>query len=417
MGQYEAGLEQFKTSVESAKITKEQRAELLKAAEEGGDKIKQVITDISKSQAEGLKTLVDTIVTEENAIRNFLGTIATLQEGVVVPVSETIKKTLLENTDLLIKETQKVNGIVLDETKTARQNLASFEAQIAKKGIDLTTFTEEEKLKLVKAYLEKQVQATQDAEARKREETKITIDDVQLALQVASQAISDIAAIAADAFQLQLTKLETDYNQTLSTIVGDTEGANKKRIELEEIYQKERRAIEKKAQLTSLAFTLATTIAQGAQAFVNALATLPPPANAIVAGIQAAITAAQVAIVAKQIQQVQATPLRRGGMLSGGGLVTGPSHENGGVYAGGGFFVEGNEAVINRQSTLQYAPLLSSINQQGGGRPILVSNPMDSRLIEAIAKQNTSPIRAYVVEQDITKAQTINKRLEQLASF
>ena len=417
MGQYEAGLEQFKTSVESAKITKEQRAELLKAAEEGGDKIKQVITDISKSQAEGLKTLVDTIVTEENAIRNFLGTIATLQEGVVVPVSETIKKTLLENTDLLIKETQKVNGIVLDETKTARQNLASFERQIAKKGIDLTTFTEEEKLKLVKAYLEKQVQATQDAEARKREETKITIDDVQLALQVASQAISDIAAIAADAFQLQLTKLETDYNQTLSTIVGDTEGANKKRIELEEIYQKEKRALEKKAQLTSLAFTLATTIAQGAQAFVNALATLPPPANAIVAGIQAAITAAQVAIVAKQIQQVQATPLRRGGMLSGGGLVTGPSHENGGVYAGGGMFIEGNEAVINRQSTLQYAPLLSSINQQGGGRPILVSNPMDSRLIEAIAKQNTSPIRAYVVEQDITKAQTINRRLEQLASF
>ena len=415
--QYEAGLEQFKTSVESAKITKEQRAELLKAAEEGGDKIKQVITDISKSQAEGLKTLVDTIVTEENAIRNFLGTIATLQEGVVVPVSETIKKTLLENTDLLIKETQKVNGIVLDETKTARQNLASFERQIAKKGIDLTTFTEEEKLKLVKAYLEKQVQATQDAEARKREETKITIDDVQLALQVASQAISDIAAIAADAFQLQLTKLETDYNQTLSTIVGDTEGANKKRIELEEIYQKEKRALEKKAQLTSLAFTLATTIAQGAQAFVNALATLPPPANAIVAGIQAAITAAQVAIVAKQIQQVQATPLRRGGMLSGGGLVTGPSHENGGVYAGGGMFIEGNEAVINRQSTLQYAPLLSSINQQGGGRPILVSNPMDSRLIEAIAKQNTSPIRAYVVEQDITKAQTINRRLEQLASF
>ncbi len=234
---------------------------------------------------------------------------------------------------------------------------------------------------------------------------------------MASQAISDIAGIAADAFQLQLGKLETNYNNTLSNIVGDTKEANDKRVELEEIYQKERRAIEKKAQLTSLAFTLATTIAQGAQAFVNALATLPPPANAIVAGIQAAITAAQVAIVAKQIQAVQAQPLRRGGMLGSGGIVNGPSHENGGVYAGGGMFIEGNEAVINRQSTLQYAPLLSSINQQGGGRPILVSNPMDSRLVEAIAKQNTTPIRAYVVEQDITRVQTINRRLEQLASF
>ena len=415
--QYAAGLEQFKLSVNNAKITKEQRDDLIKAAEEGGDKINQVITDISKSQAEGVKTLIETIVTEENQIRSFLATIATLQQGTIVPVSEAIKKTLLENTDLLIKETQRANGIVLDETKTARQNLSSFEQQISKKGIDLTNFTEEEKLRLVKAYLAKQVQATQDAEALKREETKITIDDVQLALQVASQAISDIAGIAADSFSLQLDKLESNYNNTLSTIVGDTKEANDKRVELEAIYQKEKRAIEKKAQLTSLAFTLATTIAQGAQAFVNALATLPPPANAIVAGIQAAITAAQVAVVAKQIAFVQSQPLRRGGMLGSGGIVEGPSHENGGVYAGGGMFIEGNEAVINRQSTLQYAPLLSSINQQGGGRPILVSNPMDSRLVEAIAKQNTQPIRAYVVEQDITRVQTINRRLEQLASF
>jgi hypothetical protein len=100
-----------------------------------------------------------------------------------------------------------------------------------------------------------------------------------------------------------------------------------------------------------------------------------------------------------------------------GGFIDGPSHEQGGVYAGGGYTLEGNESVINRQSTLQYSGLLSQINQSGGGRPIVVQSPMDSRLVEALAKQKTEPIRAYVVEQDITKAQSINRRLEQLASF
>jgi hypothetical protein len=42
---------------------------------------------------------------------------------------------------------------------------------------------------------------------------------------------------------------------------------------------------------------------------------------------------------------------------------------------------------------------------------------MDSRLIEVLAKQKQEPIRAYVLESDITKSQTINRKLEQLASF
>jgi hypothetical protein len=73
--------------------------------------------------------------------------------------------------------------------------------------------------------------------------------------------------------------------------------------------------------------------------------------------------------------------------------------------------------VVNRNSTIRYSSLLSSINQAEGGRPILVGNAMDSRLIEVLAKQKQEPIRAYVLESDITKSQTINRKLEQLASF
>jgi hypothetical protein len=204
----------------------------------------------------------------------------------------------------------------------------------------------------------------------------------------------------------------------MNSVVGDTEQANQKRIELEKEYQAEKKALEKEAQLTALKFTLAQTIASAAQAVVVTLANplLDPVTKAIIIGLNAVISAAQVAIIGEQISQVQSSK-RRGGLLAGGGLVQGPSHEQGGVYAGGGFVLEGNEAVINRQSTLKYSGLLSQINQSEGGRPIMVQAPMDSRLVEALAKQSSEPIRAYVVESDISKAQAINKRLEQLASF
>lgn len=53
-----------------------------------------------------------------------------------------------------------------------------------------------------------------------------------------------------------------------------------------------------------------------------------------------------------------------------GGMVYGPSHKNGGVkYNVGGRVVEleGGEAVINKKSTEMYKPILSAINQVGGG--------------------------------------------------
>ena len=60
--------------------------------------------------------------------------------------------------------------------------------------------------------------------------------------------------------------------------------------------------------------------------------------------------------------------------------------------------------------------LLDQINQAGGGRPIS-SLANESRLIEAIAKQRSTPIRAYVVESDITAKQETARRLERLSQF
>jgi hypothetical protein len=110
---------------------------------------------------------------------------------------------------------------------------------------------------------------------------------------------------------------------------------------------------------------------------------------------------------------------QRGGYIKGqGGLIFGPSHENGGVkYQGGGVELEGGEAVINRFSAVQYRGLLDQINQAGGGRPLMSTNFDDSRILEALAKQRQTPIKTYVLESDVTNAQSINRRLELLSQI
>lgn len=246
------------------------------------------------------------------------------------------------------------------------------------------------------------------------------LENIQKGLQIFTQSIGQIAAITRDEFSFELEKLESRYNRALSQVVGDTKEANEKRLELEQQYQTQKAAIEKKARIRSLQFQLAQTIADTAAAVVRTIAEFgATPLGIGLSVVAAGIGGAQALLIAEQINFAQS--LRRGGNLkrmSGGGTVNGPSHENGGVrFMNGGFELEGNEAVINRMSTLNYSGLLSQINESGGGRPILVSSPMDSRLIEVLAKDRQTPIRAYVVEQDITEAQQINRKLEQLASF
>ena len=414
--QYDETQKAFKSSADFSKLTKEQRTDLLEAGKTSAEAVKATIEQIAKESALGFQKITTTIIEEENQIRAFLYQSQQLKADARALDALSIKEGLLNNLKLVYDVTQKENKIVIDAKKTQAEQLISLENDLKTKGIDISKLSEEEKLKVLKYYLDEQIKATSVAETKKQEQYKKTLDNLTLALQTISKAISDIASLVAQSAQIELDALEYRYQNAMENIVGDTEEANQKRIETEKAYQSEKAQIERKAQLASLKFSLAAALASGAQAIVAALA-LPPPASFIIAGINAGITAVQVGLIQTQINDLQSRPLRRGGLLQGGGMVSGPSHEQGGVYAGGGYTLEGNEAVINRQSTLQYSGLLSQINQSGGGRPIMVQSAMDSRLVEALAKQKSEPIRAYVVEQDITRAQTINRRLEQLASF
>jgi len=167
----------------------------------------------------------------------------------------------------------------------------------------------------------------------------------------------------------------------LEQVVGDTQEAANKRNEIQAEYELKKKEIEKRGRITSLRFTQVQTVADTAQAVVKALAELGPILGPILAGVSTAIGLAQISIIQDQISTARS--LRRGGVLRAqGGMIIGPSHENGGVrLAQAGIIAEGNESIINRQSTLDYQSLLSSINVAGGGRPLVYNNFDDSRIV------------------------------------
>jgi hypothetical protein len=406
----------IKSLLAQGKITKEQAQDLLsvKGVEAEQKKLDDLINQLVETRLNALKKITITIVQEENQIREFLFRVQEAQKEGATLSTEAVKQTLLNNLNLVVEFTQRQNKIVIDEKKQQIDQLISLEEQLALKGIDITKLTEEEKLKILKVYLDKQKQEKDDVAEGDKKRGKITAEDISKTLQQFSQLVSQTASLVSQSYQFQLKQLEDSSKAALSQVVGDTEQANQKRIELEKQYQLQKAEIEKRALIKSLQFQLVQAIVDTAQAVVSNL-DIPPLAIAV--GILGAV---QVGLIAQQLAYAQS--LAGGGKIrmGAGGMVVGPSHEMGGVSYAGGVNLEGGESVINRQSSLNYAGLLSQINQSGGGQPIVnnASNSlMEERLVQAISKANQEPIRAYVLNSEITSGQAINRRLNELATL
>jgi hypothetical protein len=107
---------------------------------------------------------------------------------------------------------------------------------------------------------------------------------------------------------------------------------------------------------------VASTVKNATQAFAQAAVFASNPITAplaVNANIQGGIIVASGATQAAKIAGIK---------LEKGGILKGARHSQGGIDIGNGYEAEDGEAVINRRSTRLFAPLLSRINQAGGGR-------------------------------------------------
>jgi hypothetical protein len=309
----------------------------------------------------------------------------------------------------------------IEDLKKDTEGLERFKEDLISRGIDLSKTANEDLLSSYIEYKLKEVEVTKEAEEEKRLEIEKTLLIITLASQTLSQTLADINSTYQQSVTIELERLQIAQEKALENVVGDSEDAANKRLEIEKEFNAQKKKLEKEARVTSLRITLAQTIANAAAATVRALAELGPIVGPILAAINGVITLAQIVNIQNEIANVQS--LRRGGIIkqkkaAGGMLLSGPSHENGGIpLAQYGVIAEGREAVINRQSTVNYRDLLSSVNQAGGGRPLVVNNFDDSRIIEAIAAQKQLPLRAYVLQSEITNEQAVSKRLDDLSKL
>jgi hypothetical protein len=405
-----------KSYVDTGALTKEQGEEILGSYQDFATEAPKLIDKLAKSQVDALTNTTQNIIKEETAIREFLFRAQEDRTAALKLQGQAQAQVFLQNLELVYDFTQKENQIVIDAEKTTADQREQIKKDLAQKGIDITQLSEKEIDEIITFYLEKQNAAEEKAALKRKERYDKIIEGIQQFQSV----LNSLSQTTSMLFDAQFDQLDKRYKRLQDTIIGDTEEANQKRLEAEKAYQAERAALEKKAAKTALRISLAQALANTAEA-ITKLSAITGGIGAIVAGgALVAFNAVQVGIIANQLATIDS--YKKGGRLkpkqmAGGGMLFGPSHEQGGIkFAQGGFELEGNESVINRFSTLNYMGLLSQINQAGGGKPIGPGFD-DSRIVEAIAKQRNTPIRAYVVESDITAKQETARRIEKLSQI
>jgi len=177
--------------------------------------------------------------------------------------------------------------------------------------------------------------------------------------------------------------------------------------------EKKETDLKKKAFEQQKKIQIVNATIQGAQAILSAYSSgvatplIGPATGAIYAAIAAAFAAAQI----QQINSQQFTAAQ-------GGIV--PGNGSGSIDSVPSLLAPG-EFVINSNSASMYPNLLSQINESGGGKKLVpdlppVSNSQTTPNV-FVNQQSNQPIKAYVVETDISESQRRINRIKQSVEF
>jgi len=225
--------------------------------------------------------------------------------------------------------------------------------------------------------------------------------------------------------QAQLDALQTEEDAYLKSTEKKTNAEKfksdkeaefaKKKADIEAKFEKQKAEAQYKNEIRQWEFTFLQATANFANAMLKAA---PNPFLLATTGILGVL----------QLATITANkPVKTFGK---GGLLDGPSHADGGIATPYGE-MEGGEAVINKASTKQFLPILSAINEAGGGIPLVNTSMMANGGVTNVNNNNVDmsnvelllqsyfnrPIKTYVTSSDVTNAQSIDRRLTDRTSF
>lgn len=201
---------------------------------------------------------------------------------------------------------------------------------------------------------------------------------------------------------LELSNLKEQYDKRIIS----QEEFDAKSLQIESDKQNQLKILKQEQFRREKALNIANAIMAGAQAVLQALSSSVPPINFILAGIAGAAAGVQIATISAQ----QFT-------AANGGIVPGSGPGN--IDSVPSLLAPG-EAVINSRSTAMFPRTLDLINRAGGGQALLpevmAQETVNKTSIFESNKQQP-PIKAYVVETEITDAQKRINRIERSVEF
>lgn len=396
--------------------SKEQLDELAAAEAEVYNRQKET-ADKQKELADQAKALRDRRRAEQKAAaekrKQELQALADFEQqlmlDLITDAEEKTRKELEIQRDADLKE--------IDQLRTSEEHKQELRKQAQQKYLNSVQELEDEITK-TEEEAEAERQAAREAAAQKRMDTYKSDLDIMIGLQNVTNEEElerlkgfllqklNLELANEELTQAQILQITENYNQAIAA-------ADQKLLDQDKVIAQQKLDLAMQG-LNSLIMVAGKESALGkaaavSQALVNTFlgvtealsqkSTLPSPGDVIakIANVGAILTSGMAAV--QNIRGVNLPKMREGGLVSGEGSGTSDSITT---------QLSNGESVINAQSTAMFTPLLSAINQAGGGRAI-TNDLMPSNQMPAVS----SPVmKTYVVAGDVSNEVELDRQVK-----
>lgn len=358
------------------------QAQEIKKAEE--DALKALQDNLSASISTLRGALKQTEASELQDIENKYNELFDLYENLEEPIKmigesdEEFNKRMGEYKALMLQAAD--IEVALEEQKQAE--IAEIREKYAQKDKDLTDATTEYKKKSAEA----EVESEQEKLMRKLAATEEYVNAVNSITSSFAEMANNRDQAALDEYEEANEQKRELLDERLSKGLISQEQYDKQVSTLDSQLESKQKeiALNQAKREKNLAIIQATI--NTALAIAKAVAQSPMTGGLPGSAIAAAIGAAQIAVISSQ-------PLPK---ASKGALLKGRSHAMGGIH----IEAEGGEAIINKRSTARFRPLLSALNQAGGGVKFAAGG---------ITGQSASPFTSSMRDMGIATADDIRQ--------
>jgi len=330
------------------------------------------------------------------------------------------EKTIKAMADLEVEYNRRKNAQIAADNAEARK-LASQQNQIQLNS-DLLRANEnalakydakktylEKEAELYKDNADKQLEITQQLAEAERELLESRIQEFQRWSGQTMELLSSVSNLAKANEDAEMQKYEESNTRKKDALKKrldsgklSQEQYNKEVAKLDADLDSKKKEIALQQAKREKAIGIMQATINTAMAIAKALSSSAPPVSIVMAALAGALGAVQIATIAAQ-------PLPK---ASRGILLHGASHAQGGIP----IEAEGGEAIINKRSTSMFRPLLSAINQAGGGVKF-ASGGMVGATPSNFTFANDGGFLARSLENQLTAQEIGNAISEEMKNF